>query len=220
MTTDANPNLRAERLTGGETGVDVTGFQRRLEVRGIFFFNEVIDPVTNVPCPTVMPLPTCPLATTGTTQLRQNLGRTTAPGFDLNGVVNITHHLQLIGGYEYVDAKIDSAPGLGLAGLWVAQVPHSVVTFQARYDDPEHIVFSVDGRMVGVQFDDAKNAFPMGRFFVMDAMASRGIWGGAEVFAAVENLTNEEYLIAAQGGQETGLPIAARVGFRFNFPKR
>ena len=220
VTTDANPDLRAERLTGGETGVDVTGFQRRLEVRGIFFFNEVIDPVTNVPCPTLMPLPTCPLASTGTTQQRQNLGRTTAPGFDLNGVVNITRHLQLIGGYEFVDAKIDSAPGLGLAGLWVAQVPHSVVTFQARYDDPQHIVFSVDGRMVGVQFDDAKNAFPMGRFFVMDAMASRGIWGGAEVFAAVENLTNEEYLIASQGGQETGLPITARVGFRFNFPKR
>ena len=220
VTTDANPDLRAERLTGGETGVDVTGFQRRLEVRGIFFFNEVIDPVTNVPCPTPVPLLTCQLAPTGTTQQRQNLGRTTAPGFDLNGVVNITHHLQLIGGYEYVDAKIDSAPGLGLAGLWVAQVPHSVVTFQARYDDPEHIVFSVDGRMVGVQFDDAKNAFPMGRFFVMDAMASRDVWGGAEIFGAVENLTNEEYLIASQGGQETGLPIAARVGFRFNFPKR
>jgi len=220
VTTDANPDLRAERLTGGEAGVDVTAFQRRLEVRGIFFFNEVIDPVTNVPCPTVVPLPTCPLAATGTTQQRQNLGRTTAPGFDLNGVVNITRHLQLIGGYEYVDAKVDSAPGLGLAGLWVGQVPHSVLTFQARYDDPEHIVFSVDGRMVGMQFDDANNTFPMGRFFVMDAMASRKIWGGAEAFAAVENLTNEEYLIASQGGEETGLPIAARVGFRFNFPKR
>jgi len=220
LTTDANPDLRAERLTGGETGVDVTGFERRLEVRGIFFFNEVIDPVTNVPCPVAMPLPTCPLASTGTTQLRENLGRTTAPGFDLNGVVNITRHLQLIGGYEYVDAKIDSAPGLGLAGLWVAQVPHSVLTFQARYDDPKHIVFSVDGRMVGVQFDDANNMFPMGRFFVLDAMASRNIRDGAEVFAAVENLTNEEYLISSQGGQETGLPITARIGFRFNFPKR
>ncbi len=220
VTTDANPDLRAERLTGGETGVDVTVFQRRLEVRGIFFFNDVTDPVTNVPCPTAMPLPNCPLASTGTTQLRENLGRTTAPGFDLNGVVHITDHLQLVGGYEYVDAKIDSAPGLGLAGLWVGQVPHSVVTFQARYDDPEHIVFSVGGRMVGMQFDDAANAFPMGRFFVMDAMASRNIGWGAEVFAAVENLTNAQYLIASQGGDEVGLPIAARVGFRFNFPKR
>jgi outer membrane receptor protein involved in Fe transport len=220
VTTDANPELRAERLTGGETGVDVTAFQRRLEVRGIFFFNEVIDPVTNVPCPTAMPLPTCPLASSGTTQQRQNLGRTTAPGFDLNGVVNITNHLQLIAGYEYVNAKVDSAPGLGLAGLWVGQVPHSVLTFQARYDDPEHIMFSVDGRMVGVQFDDAANAFPMGRFFVMDAMASRNIRGGAEVFGAVENLANERYLFAVQGGPEIGLPIAARVGLRFNFPKR
>jgi outer membrane receptor protein involved in Fe transport len=220
VTTDANPDLRAERLTGGETGVDITGFHRRFEARGIFFFNEVIDPVTNVPCPPAMPPPTCVLASTGTTQQRQNLGRTTAPGFDLNGVANIIHHLQLIAGYEYVDATVSSAPGLGLAGLWAAQVPHSVLTFQARYDDPKHIVFSVDGRMVGVQFDDASNNFPMGRFFVLDAMASRRIYGGTEVFAAVENLSDERFLIAAQGGQELGLPIAARVGFRFNFPKR
>jgi len=60
----------------------------------------------------------------------------------------------------------------------------------------------------------------MGRFFVLDAMASRSIGAEFEVFAAVENLFNEKYLFALQGVPELGLPIAARIGFRVQFPKR
>jgi outer membrane receptor protein involved in Fe transport len=218
VTTDANANLRAEQLTGGEAGVNVKGLDQRLELCGVFFFNEVVDPVTNVPC--TASTPDCPLASTGTTQVRQNLGRTNAPGVALNGFANITDHLQLSAGYQYVDATVSSSPGLALTGLWVAQVPHSVVTFQARYADPKHITFSVDGRMVGLQYDDANNHFPMGRFFVMDAMVSRGVGGGLAIFAAAENLLNQKFLIASQGGQELGLPIAARFGVRFDFPRR
>jgi outer membrane receptor protein involved in Fe transport len=218
QTTDANPFLRAERLTGTEAGVDVKGLDQRLEFRGVFFYNQVVDPVTNVPCTATTP--NCVLASTGTTQIRENLGRTTSPGVALNGFANITSHFQLSAGYQYVNATVVSAPGLGLAWLWAAQIPHHEITFQARYSDPKHITFSVDGRMVGVQFDDAANHFPMGRFFVMDTMVSRGVGGGLEVFAAAENLLNERFLIAAQGGQQLGLPIAARFGFRFDFPGR
>ena len=74
--------------------------------------------------------------------------------------------------------------------------------------------------MVGKQFDDAGNAFPMGRFFVLDGMVSRTVGGGLQIFAAAENLLNERFLIAAQGGQQLGLPIAARFGLKFDFPKR
>jgi len=218
VTTDSNPFLRAERLTGGETGVDVKGLDDRLEVRGTFFFNEVIDPVSNVPC--TASTPNCPLASTGTTQQRQNLGRTQAPGFEFDGIAKITDHIQLVAGYQYVDATVDSAPGLGLAGLWVAQVPHNVVTFQARYTNPRLLSASIEGRMVGLQFDDAKNADAMGRFFVMDAEASRSMGGGTAIFGAVENLFNEKYLFALQGLPELGLPIAARFGFRYEFPRR
>jgi outer membrane receptor protein involved in Fe transport len=218
ITTDSNPFLRAERLTGGETGIDVRGLDDRLEVRGTFFFNEVIDPVSNVPC--TASTPNCPLATTGTTQQRQNLGRTQAPGFELEGVAKITDHTQLVAGYQYVNATVISSPGLGLAGLWVAQVPHNVVTFQARYTNPRLLNASLEGRMVGLQFDDALNTDAMGRFFVLDAEASRSIGAGASIFGAVENLFNEKYLFALQGLPELGLPIAARFGFRYEFPRR
>ena len=133
--------LRSERLTGGEAGIDAKGLNERLEVRGTFFFNEVINPVANVPCPPppATPVPNCALASTGTTQQRQNLGRTSAPGFEIDGVANITAHTQLVVGYQFVDATVISSPKItpSLAGNWVAQMPHNVLTFQARYTNPQ-----------------------------------------------------------------------------------
>ena len=219
-TTDANANLSAERLTGGETGVDVHTFNQRLELRGTFFYNQVINPVSNVPC--TSSTPNCPLAATGTTQLRENLGRTAAPGFEIDGVVKVTNHIQLSTGYQYVDATILSSPGItpSLANTWVAQVPHQDLTFQAVYANPRVINVSIDGRMVGKQYDTVGNQFLMGGYFLLDAMASRSIGGGVQVFAAAENLLDRGYLFSLSGGPELGLPITARFGVRFNLPER
>jgi outer membrane receptor protein involved in Fe transport len=121
-----------------------------------------------------------------------------------------------------VDAKVISAPGQpSLVNTWVAQVPHNVLTFQARYTNPMRISLSVEGRMVGMQFDT--NQLPMGDFFVLDVMASRDVSHGVEVFGAVENLFNEEYVSTAAttlSPAQRGLPIAGRVGMRFDFPSR
>lgn len=221
--TDANPNLTAERLTGGEAGVAVQGLDGRLQFRGSFFFNEIIDPVSSVNCQ-VTPVPAiCPPPTANTlTFVRANLGRTSAPGFEVDWITRITERFQLSGGYQYVNAKVISAPGQpSLVNTWVAQVPHNVLTFQARYTNPSVVSFSVEGRMVGMQFDT--NQLPMGNFFVLDVMASRNVGLGVEVFGAVENLFDEEYVSTAATSlspPQRGLPIAGRVGARFNFPSK
>jgi outer membrane receptor protein involved in Fe transport len=206
--TESNASLVAERLTGGEAGVAVKGFHDRFEVRGTAFLNEMIDPVANVT-----------LSTTPTliTRQRQNLGRTRAPGVEIDATVAITGRLRLSGGYQYVDAKVTRFPvEPALVGLWVAQVPHHVLTFQARYENPSRVSFSVDGRMSGTQFDDDQNQYPLGRFFVLDAMAWREIGRGAELFVAGENLFNAQYWTAATPVPQLGLPIAVRAGFRFH----
>lgn len=221
--TDANANLSAEHLTGGETGVSVQGLNNRLQVRGAFFFNEIVDPISSVSCQ-VTPVPSiCPAPTPNTlTFVRANLGRTSAPGFEVDWLMQITHHFQLSGGYQFVDATIISAPGQpSLVNTWVAQVPHNVLTFQARYTSPSFVSFSADGRLVGMQLDT--NQLPMGSFFVLDAMASRNLAHGVEIFAAVENLFNEHYVSTAATSlspPQIGLPIAARFGMRFDFPSK
>lgn len=221
--TDANANLTAERLTGGETGVAVEGLNSRVQVRGAFFFNEIINPISSVSCQ-VSPVPSiCPAPTPNTlTLVRANLGRTRAPGFELDWSMQMTHRFQLSGGYQFVDATIISAPGQpSLVNTWVAQVPHNVLAFQARYTSPSLLSFSIDGRFVGMQLDT--NQLPMGNFFVLDAMASRSLTHGVEAFVAAENLFNDQYVSTAATSlspPQTGLPIAARFGMRFDFPPK
>ncbi len=220
--TGANDNLTAERLTGAEAGVAAEGFNRHLEVRGAFFFNEIINPVANVTCVTGSP-PPCPatLPPTVITRVRENLGRTTAPGFEINVTSRITHEFEISTSYQFVAATVSSFPAdTTLVGLWIAQVPRNVLTFQARYANPRAVNLSVFGRMVGKQFDDDRNQFPLGRFFVLDVMASRAVGSGVELFAAAENLLNEKYATAATPIFQLGLPITARFGLRFQFPRR
>jgi outer membrane receptor protein involved in Fe transport len=211
--TNANPNLRSEELTGGDASLAVNGFQHKLEARGTFFFNEIVDPVANV---TLSSTPTL------ITRQRQNLGRTRAPGFEIDATAHFTRELSLSVGYQYVDAVVSSFPNAmpSLVGLWVAQVPHNVLTFQGRYLNPSRINISVNGRMVGKQFDDDQNMFPLGRFFVLDAMAWRSIGHGVDLFTAAENLFNVKYATAATPVTQLGLPITARFGLRFEWPRR
>lgn len=205
--TEANSDLIAERLTGGETGLAYSALQDRVEVHGSFFFNEMIDPVANV---TLSSTPTL------ITRQRQNLGRTHSPGFAIDARARVTRRLDLSGGYQYVDAVVTQFPGnAALVGLWIAQTPHNALTFQVHYSAPGRFDISADGRMVGQQFDDDQNAFPLGRFFVLDAMASRPMGRGMELFASVENMLNEKYAIEATPLTETGLPITVQGGFRW-----
>ena len=210
--TESNPLLRSEQLTGGDASVSVNGFRRRLEARGTFFYNQIIDPVANV---------TLSSTSTLITRQRQNLGRTTAPGFEIDATGHITRAFALSVGYQFVAATVDSFPANpALVGLWIAQVPRNVFTFQGRYLNPSRINISVNGRMVGKQFDDDQNMFPLGRFFVLDAMAWRSIGRGLELFTAAENLFNVKYDTAATPIPQLGLPITARFGLRYQFPQR
>ena len=222
--TDANPNLRAERLTGGEAGVAIRTLGDRLQFRGSVFINEIVDPVSSVNCQ-IVPVPAiCPAPTANTnTFVRDNLGRTFAPGFELDWLAQITNRFQLSGGYQFVDATVISAPHQAqLVNTWVQQVPHNEFTFQGRYTNPSLISFTVEGRFVGRQLDT--NQVYMGNFFVLDAMVSRNLKYGVQVFSAVENLFNEEYVSTAAtpnlSPEQRGLPIAGRVGVRFDFPSK
>jgi outer membrane receptor protein involved in Fe transport len=221
--TDANPNLTAERLTGGEAGVAVRALSDRIQIRGSVFINAIVDPVSSVNCQ-VTPVPAiCPAPTANTnTFVRENLGKTFAPGFEIDWLARITDRFQLSGGYQFVDATVISAPEQPqLVNTWVQQVPHNEFTFQGRYTNPSLVSFTVEGRFVGMQFDT--NQLPMGNFFVMDAMVSRDFGHGVELFSAVENLFNEEYVSTAATSlspEQRGLPIAGRVGFRFDFPSK
>jgi len=207
LLTEANSGLRPERLTGGEAGANVRGFSDKLTLRGNFFWNDVTDPIENVTLTTTPSL---------ITRQRQNLGRTSSRGVELDAEARLTKHLEFSGGYQYVSATVVSFPAsAALVGLDVPEVPRNQFTVQARYWRPSSFVLSVEGRFVGRQFDDDKNQFLLPRFFALDLLASRSLGHGVEAFVAFENLFDQRYYVELTPTPMLGPPIQARVGLRY-----
>ncbi len=208
-----NPLLNAERLTGAEAGVNVTGWDRKLDIRGTFFWSDIVDPVENVTIATTSSL---------ITAQKENLGRTRSRGFELDGIAHVSRDIQVTAGYAYTGATVVSYPGspvgIDLAGLWVPQVPRNVFTWEARYWNPSRLLLSLDGRYVSRQFDDDQNKFPLDGFYTMDLQLGRSLTKHLEIFASAENLRDQRYQVARTPILNLGPPILFRAGLRVNYP--
>jgi outer membrane receptor protein involved in Fe transport len=212
VVTLANSDLRAERLTGGEGGVNVAGFHRRLSLRGVFFWSEVVRPVANV---------TLSVTPALITRQRQNLGRTRSRGVEIESDIRLTEMMALTAGYEFVDATVLEFPAnKSLEGLLIPQVPRHQFTFQFRYANPRAVTLGVQGRAIGAQFDDDQNRLELGRYFTLDALVSRGVGHGVELFAAFENLLDQRYEIGRTPVTTIGPGILGRAGVRFRLGSR
>ncbi len=208
----ANDRLRAERLTGGEAGANVTALGRRINVRGLFFWSEITRPIANVTLNSTPEL---------ITRQRQNLGRTRSRGIELEAEAAITDTFTVSGGYLFADATVLEFPANTLLeGLWLPQVPRHQFTFQARYTNPRRIIFGLQGRAIGAQFDDDQNRFRLDPYFTLDGFVSRPIGRGVELFAAAENLFDKEYDIGRTPLRTIGPPLLARFGVRLRFGSR
>jgi outer membrane receptor protein involved in Fe transport len=216
--TEANSSLRAERLTGAEGGAIVTGWSRRLMLRGNFFWNQITRPVANVTLTTTPSL---------ITRQRQNLGSTVSQGIEVEVSGQVSNSITLSGGYEYTHATVTSFtvdPALAglnpsLVGLDVPQIPRNQFSFQARYARP-FILLAVQGRFGGNQFDDDQNTLLLRRYFTLDANASHSLRHGLDVFVAVENLLNQRYDVGRTPVLTVGPPILVRAGVRLQFGSR
>jgi outer membrane receptor protein involved in Fe transport len=208
-----NPSLNAERLTGAEAGANVNALDRKLELRGTFFWNDIVNPVENVTTnPNSSPIQ----------RQKQNLGRTRSRGIDLDGILRLPHNLQLTAGYEFAAATVVNypvvPPTVPLVGLDVPQVPRNSFTWGARYWNRSVLFLSVQGRLIGRQFDDDQNQFPLDRFYTMDLEIGRSLHHNVEVFVAAENITAQRYQVARTPIVNLGPPILYRIGLRLNFP--
>jgi outer membrane receptor protein involved in Fe transport len=81
-------------------------------------------------------------------------------------------------------------------------------------------MIGVQGRFIGEQFDDDQNLLSLERYFTLDAIASKPVGRGVELYAAFENLLNDTYSIGRTPVRTTGPPLLARFGFRLNIGSR
>jgi outer membrane receptor protein involved in Fe transport len=203
VVTLANPALGPERLTGGEVGVNVMPLSR-VTWRTTWFDNRVKDPVANV---TIAP---------PNLIQRQNLGRTRIWGVQTDVDYRVGRTLRIGGAYIYDVAKVLENPANpALVGLRLAQVPTHRGTFQVQYSDPRFVTIAFDLQASGAQYDDDLNTSSrvLPRYSLSNLSVARDFGRRFEVFAAVQNMFDEEYFV---GSLPTlvGAPRLVSAGFR------
>jgi outer membrane receptor protein involved in Fe transport len=202
----ANPALGPERLVGGELGVNVLP-ARDVTWRVTWFDNRVKDPVANV---TITP---------PNLSQRQNLGRTRIWGIQTDLDYRIGQTLKIGGAYIYDEAKVAENPANpALVGRRLAQVPTHRGAFQIQYHDPRILTAAFDVQMSGDQFDDDLNtpSRVLPAYSVANLSVGRDIVRNFEVFAAVQNLFDEEFYVGTLPTL-VGAPRLFSVGFRVRF---
>jgi outer membrane receptor protein involved in Fe transport len=208
--TNANEKLVAERLTGGETGMNWTP-SNRVSARVTGYWTEIINPVSNF---------TLSVTPTLITRERRNLGRTRSRGVEAEADFNISNYWRISAGYLFADATVRRAPqNASLEGLWIPQVPRNQFTLQTVYSNPRHITAAMQFRASGKQFDDDQNRLPLGGFAVIDLMVARPLGRYVEAFFAVQNLLDERYAVGRTPIETLGMPRMVRGGVRLRFER-
>lgn len=199
----ANDQLNAENLTGVEGGMNFT--IDRLRLRANVFHMNVSHPITNVTLTTTPAL---------ITRQRQNLGRNSSTGVDLESDVYLTRRIALRAGYLFTNARVvDFAANPLLEGLQVPQVARHQFTSQVSYVH-ERWSAALQARASSRQFEDDQNLLPLASFITSDAKVSWAIKPELSFFVSAEGL-GQRYQVARTPVLTLGPPALFRVGVNF-----
>jgi outer membrane receptor protein involved in Fe transport len=201
-----NPNLRSERATGWETGVQAELRRIGGSVRASYFWTQVNRPITALT-----------LSVTPTEELlqRENLGQIESRGVSLDYAMQPAAWIGLEGGYQFALATVTKfAPEPSLVGKWIPQVPQNQATAQVHLTRPRWGVLSLQATESGRQFDDDANVYLLHGYFRLDAYAEHALGRHVTAFAAGENLFDRAIEVGKTPVLTLGTPQIARVGLR------
>lgn len=207
--TEPNPNLRSERATGWEAGIQADSRRLGSSVRASYFWTQVNRPITALT-----------LSATPTTTLleRENLGQIESRGVSVDCAMQPFTWLFLSGGYQFADATVTKfAPEPQLIGNWIPQVARNMATSQVRFSQPRIGVLNLQGRLSGRQFDDDENDYLLHSYFRLDASAEHNFGRHVVAFASGENLFDRAIEVGKTPLTTLGTPQLARVGLRVSF---
>jgi outer membrane receptor protein involved in Fe transport len=207
--TEPNPNLRSERATGWETGLQEDIRRYGSSVRASYFWMQVNRPITAL---------TLSMTPTQTLLQRENLGQIESRGVSVDYAMQPAPWIGIDGGYQFANATVTKfVPQPALIGKCIPQVPRNMATTQVRLTRPRIGVLSMQGQIGGRQFDDDANAYLLHSYFRLDAYAEHSFGSHVVAFASGENLFDRSIEVGKTPILTLGTPQLARVGLRLNF---
>jgi outer membrane receptor protein involved in Fe transport len=228
--TEANADLKTERVTSGELGVewfqpaagDIHGARGadRVRLGATVFWNDFHDAVANV---TLVRGPgTFPIVgfvpAGGTGRQRLNLDRLRVQGAELSAEWRPAAAASFTAAYLYNDATVQRAAAApALAGKRLAQVPRQTLALGATVH-AGRLTLTPRVRVISRQFEDDENQLILGAVAIADVAVSWTLRGG-EVYVSVENVGDVriETGRSADGIVNTGTPRLATAGVRWGW---
>jgi outer membrane receptor protein involved in Fe transport len=216
--TEANENLKPEKLYGGELAMGSDSGPLTWSATG--FVNQLKDPITNVTQgvgPKTFPRAGL-VPAGGIFYMRDNAGAINAVGIEADAQYSPIAPVQLRLSGAYTDAKVDGqsvAPQL--TGKRPAQTPKAVITGGVHWAATSQLNFNADVRYEGARFEDDLNTLTLRAAAGVDARVEYRVTPDWGVYVAAENLTNA----AIETGQTADHvisydePRVFRIGVRF-----
>ncbi len=216
INTFGNANLGPETLWGAEAGVDFA-IPHGITLRMTGFWNTLDNPIVNVTCPAS---PGVPAGTPGATCIgpnaqKQNLGRANIPGLEASLDWRIAPHWSVGAAYTLAASRVAEAPGNPqLVGKQLPHDPRQRASLSAAFDDPRLLTVGAQLKYIGLEYEDDQNTLPMGEVFLVDLFAAWHVTRILDVYVAVENLFDRQYLVGRAGVDTIGQPLFVHGGVR------
>lgn len=220
--TEANAGLAAERLYGGEIGLewrpvptvalDLTGFYSRLKnaVANVLVSD---SPGLNEELGVFVPAG-------GSLSQRRNLERMRTAGIEAALTWQAAPGLAFSARYLHVAAEVTRAlDEPATEGKRPPMVPRHQGSVAVAWSPIESLRTEAVLRGESAQYDDALNARPLDGYVTLDLFAGYDIAEGVELYAAAENLFDKEIEVgrASNGLLTIGTPRLFRGGVRLRF---
>ncbi|MCS6243528.1 MAG: TonB-dependent receptor [Opitutus sp.] len=209
VTTNANPTLAPEALTGYETGFDLGRPDAPLGASVTTFVNELHDAVTNV-------------TLAANTRERRNLDHVRVAGVESSVRARPHAALTLGAAHLLTDARVinpgPSAPA-ALDGNRLAQVPRNTFTTSATWKAPWELQFTARARWMSAAYEDDENTLRLSPAATVDFGVARRFGRRWEGFIAIENAFDAEVETGrtASGIVNTAPPRWSRAGLRYDW---
>jgi vitamin B12 transporter len=199
--TNANADLRPERLYGAEIGYG--GEWQSLHWDATLFFNQLHNAIANVTIGQVF----CGSDPCGLLFQRQNSGDVNATGFEGQIADSITDALNIWGAVALTNARYVSGQ---LDGLRPAQAPRATVTGGTAWQALDRLSLQAQLHWESLRYDDDQNTLRLGSAFVLDARATYNITHSLAAYIALDNLTDANVATAASA-RVPGDPSAGEI---------
>lgn len=199
VTTNANPDLKPERLRGYEAGIDVMPIAP-LTLSLTAFDNRLKNAIANVTVATNV-------------QQRQNVDAIRAKGIEASAALDLGT-VRVDGSLAWTDSKVD-APGQALDGMRPAQVPKLVATGTVAWMPRAGWRFAATVSHTGAQYEDDQEQYVLPAATTLDAYVQVPVAGPLSLVLRGENLTDETIVTRNQAGSmDLGVPRTVWAGVK------